>query len=72
MQKSPMRQDAIDTAFRKYEDAAMVFYRQGYDKGELVESLRELVALGADMNEVAYRRGRVLDKILAEKKGGDG
>ena len=60
---NPMRQDAIDTAFRKYEDAAMVFYTRGYDKGELVESLKELVALGVDMNKVARMRQMVLDKI---------
>ena len=64
----PIRQDAIDNALRRYEDAAMVFYSQGHDKGELAESLKELVALGADINDVTRTRHKVLDKISAEKK----
>lgn len=47
-----MRRDTIDYTLEQFKDASRRYYTRGYDNGEAVALIKELEAMGANMEVV--------------------
>ncbi len=58
-----MRRNAIDDTFAKFKEASRRYYTQGYDNGETVALVKELEALGANMEMVFDEDLAIRDEV---------
>ena len=61
-----MRRNAIDYTIDQFKKAARTYYQQGYDNGETVKLVRELMDLGVDLEIISDIEFQIRDEVEAE------
>ena len=62
-----MHQKAVEDTIERFKKAARIYYQQGYDNGETVSLVRELIDLGVDQGYIIDLEFEIRDEV--ELKG---
>ncbi len=62
-----MHQKAVEDTIERFKKAARIYYLQGYDNGETVSLVRELIDLGVDQGYIIDLEFEIRDEV--ELKG---
>lgn len=62
-----MHQKAVEDTIERFKKAARIYYQHGYDNGETVSLVRELMDLGVDQGYIIDLEFEIRDEV--ELKG---